>query len=140
MKKKRGYGRFSADGKGNIKKNLNLLARQLKEDGIDLFVILDGEPDSHGIINRLIEKGLLQSGMYRIWQNDFEWDNFGIDLVVEEVNNIFNEHNLNYILSSSEVKDNLGNKMLMTAISDIFYQKYKVKFDDVVSKKVLEKN
>lgn len=128
---------FSAHGKGNIKKNLNLLARQLKEDSIDLFVILDGEPDSQGIVNRLIGNGLLQPDMYKIWQNDFEFDNFGVTLVVKEINNIFDEHSLNYNLSSSEVKDNMGNKMLMTAISDIFHQRYLVKFDDVVSKKVL---
>lgn len=135
--KREGIVLFSAGGKGKIKKNLNLLARQLKEDNIDLFVILDGEPDCQGIIDRLIENGLLQADMYKIWQNDFESDNFGVDLVIKKINEIFNEHNLNYTLSISEVHNNIGNKMLMTAISDIFFQKYKVKFDDVVSKKVL---
>lgn len=135
--KREGIVLFSGEGKGNIKKNLKLLARQLKEDGIDLFVILDGEPDAQGIINRLIEKGLLQEDMYKIWKNDFEYDNFGVDLVVKEINGIFNERNLDYVLITSEVKNDMSNKMLMTAISDIFYQRYKVKFDDVISKKVL---
>ena len=135
--KREGIVLFPAYGKGNIKKNLDLLARQLKEDGIDLFVILDGEPDCQGIIDRLIEKGLLQDDMYKIWQNDFESANFGVDLVIEKINDFFYERNLNYSLSMSETENNIGNKMLMTAISDIFYQKYKVKFDNVVSKKVL---
>ena len=130
---------FDAEGKGNIKKNLNFLAKQARDDGLDLFIILDGESESNKTISDLIDKGYLDSKMFKIWEKDFEYDNFTQEKVVEKTNDLLKKNSYEYTISMDEVNNTIGNKMLMKAISDLIYTKYGKIMDDIISKSELGK-
>jgi len=124
--KEKGLIILDAKGKGNIKNPL-LLAMIAQENFMDIYIILDGEPDSQTIIQNMIDKKILQNDMYTIWEKDFEYDNFGTEKVLNEINKIFKENNKDYEITITEVNHELNNKVLMKAIKDIFYKKYNKK-------------
>ena len=80
----------------------------------------------------MIDKEILQKDMYKIWEKDFEYDNFGTNKIVDEINLMFKEKNYNYEITIEEVNNELNNKVLKKAIKDVFHNKYNKKFDDFI--------
>lgn len=68
------------------------------------------------------------------WEKDFEFDNFGIDTVVYEINKILTGKEYSFQLSKEEIEDEMlkDDKVLMLTIKKIL-KNQNIHFDDVIS-------
>ena len=106
----------NAEGGDNIAKNFQGYFTMAKENEIDVFVIVD--KDKKSIVDEHQRSGIIKENMNKVWENDFEYDNFGTDAVINKVNEILTEQNLAKI-EKSEIDKKLQNPdvMLMNAIA-----------------------
>jgi hypothetical protein len=105
-------------------------------EDIELFLILDNDEDAKHIQDQL--KNFIKSENIKIWKKDFEYDNFGPEIILNELNDILKGKGFRKI-SKEEVSDllNKSAKVLMNAISNKVYQENGVKLHEVFSKREL---
>ena len=119
---------WNATGQGNIKENLNALAKLARANEMEVFLILDRDGDWLDILNDFKKRGYIREGTYHVWEKDFESDNFSIDEVVKKVNYLLGQKLLNKV-EKSDVIDRMNNNpalVMMKAISDSFWEKNRV--------------
>lgn len=128
----------NAEGASNIESNFESFFKLAKEQEIDCFVIVDN--DKKEIVENFLRNGKIKTDMYIVWQNDFEFDNFGIDIVIAAVNEILTSKSAKPI-AVEKVKNQVDEGvMLMNAISSDVRNVNGVKLDELVSKTELAKN
>ena len=133
--KRSGFFIYNAKGQGNIKANLRVLFHLSNLNEVRLFLILDSDIDSDKIKDEL--KDFVMEDMIHKWKNDFEYDNFGIQAVVDTINRILSAKGYNPI-SLSEIESEVSNdKVLMKVIRNVFGRENKKGLEDIISKKHL---
>jgi hypothetical protein len=112
----------NAKGQKNIVYNLKSLYDISKLEEIEMFLILDNDEDANRIQDQL--KNFIKQENIKIWERDFEYDNFGPNIVISELNDVLEAKGFHQI-SKESVSDLLrkSNKVLMNIISTIVYQK-----------------
>ena len=136
--KRDGIFLWNASGQGNIKNNLYGLVQLAREQGIDVFLILDHDVDWSDILEDFKRRGYLKEDMYHVWERDFELDNFTIDKIIERINSVLEQKFLERIEKDEVVKKiSSSSKKSIKIISDLINQKNGVKLEDVISKKDL---
>jgi hypothetical protein len=137
-KERDGFFLYNAEGQKNIVHNLKSLYHISKIEDIELFLIIDNDEDADRIRDQL--KNFVREENIKIWIKDFEYDNFGTDAMVREVNIILKSKGFPPI-SGEKVSNTLrtSNKVLMSAISAIFYEENGIKLNEILSKKELAK-
>ncbi len=140
---------YDAEGVGNMsRKNLDGLITSTKKMGLDLLVILDNDSDSKEIMYSHIKKGEVALENFHIWNNDFEYDNFGIDAVLSIVNSALEKRAINlsqnFIELTKEMTENeisTKNVVLMRAIDNLLDDRYGgLKLENVINKKNMAKS
>jgi len=108
-----------------------------KSQNIARYLIVDNDKDAGELVKELSERlKLLDADCYKIWEKDFEQDNFGLNAVVETVNETLMANGLAPI-KTNEVDDRMANhpeEKLWKAISKVCWMKNKVELDYVISK------
>jgi len=132
-KEREGFFLYNAKGQKNIIHNLKSLYHISKMEEIELFLILDNDADAARVQEQL--KDFIRGENIKIWTRDFEFDNFGTDKILTEVNNILMAKGIQQI-SNSQVSEALekSGKSLMSIISSILNQQSGIKLYDVISK------
>ena len=132
-----GFFLYNAEGVANINKHLEGLFYFAKLEEIELFLIVDNDNQSKNLQQRLKMK--IDKKNIREWDKDFEYDNFGTDMVVEKVNEILKDK-LYDPISKDDVLSELtkSNDVLMLIIKNILKKKG-LKMDELISKKKLGK-
>lgn len=135
-KERDGFFLHNAKGQKNIVHNLKSLYDISRMEDIELFLILDNDEEAKHIQDQL--KNFIKSENIKIWQKDFEYDNFGPEIILNELNDILKAKGFRKI-SKEEVSDllNKSNKVLMNVISNIVYQENGVKLHELFSKREL---
>jgi len=131
---KSGLSLHNLEGADNLQSNFDSFFKLAKKQKIDGFVILD--QDKKNMVEELVRRGSINDDMYVVWENDFEFDNFGIEKVVEIVN-VFLEGKKAKTIVLKHVKNRLenGDVMLMAAISEeVKKENGGIKLTDFVSK------
>jgi hypothetical protein len=137
-KEKDGFFLYNARGQKNIIYNLKSLYDISKKEDIELFLILDNDERAACVKDEL--KNLINRQNIKIWKKDFEYDNFGIDTLVNNLN--ANLVTKGYrVVSTSDIKQLLkkSNKVLMNVVSNAVFRENGVKLDDILSKSELAK-
>jgi hypothetical protein len=115
------------EGQQNIKMNLRTVYYLASKDFIDVFTILDNDQDA----NEIIAMYNIDTERYHKWKKDFEYDNFGVDAIVNYVNLKLRNKGLEGI-QKKEVEHELSttDKTLMNIINNqimrINRTKYKI--------------
>lgn len=136
-KERDGFFLFDAEGQKNIVQNLKLLYDFSKMEDIELILILDNDNKVNKIKNKL--KNYVKAERIKIWQKDFEYDNFGTEEVLREVNKKLSERGLQPI-KKEEVRNRLNapNCVLMHILESIAKETNKgIKLWNLISKKNL---
>ena len=95
-----------------------------------MFLILDSDIDSDKIKDEL--KDFVMEDMIHKWKNDFEYDNFGIQAVVDTINRILSAKGYNPI-SLSEIESEVSNdKVLMKVIRNVFGRENQKGLEDII--------
>jgi hypothetical protein len=135
-KERDGFFLYNAKGQKNIIRNLKSLYDISTKEDIELFLILDNDEDASRIKDQL--KNFVNIENITIWKRDFEYDNFGLNNVINNMNDILKSKGYKPI--SQKVTSNLlntSNKVLMNIISGIVYKENGVKLKDILSKREL---
>jgi hypothetical protein len=113
------------------------LLKAAKQQSVGRYLIIDNDKGAEELVKEAVERRkLLDDDCYRIWKRDFEYDNFGVDSVIETVNTQLSANGLKP-LQKSEIEQRLINKpeeKLWKAIADICYLKNSFPLDSVMSK------
>ncbi len=123
-----------AKGSGNITtQNLDGLITLAEKTNVSVFVIVD--KDAELKLKKHIERGTIKPGMYHVWKNDFEYDNFGVSFVVNKINQKLSSLSLGNI-SEDIIKERMAtnNISLMKAVHDILFLQTKKPLDTIISK------
>ena len=128
---------YNAEGISNIHNHLGALFYFAILEEIEIFLIVDNDKQSNDLQQRLKmkidEKNILE------WNKDFEYDNFGTDLVVENVNEMLKAKFYDPISKDDVISElTKSNNVLMLVIKKILSNNG-LDFDDVISKKELGK-
>lgn len=75
--------------------------------------------------------------MIHRWKYDFEYDNFGVQAVVDSVNEILSAKGYNQIPLSEVELEVSKDKVLMKVIRNVFGREIKKGLEDIISKKQL---
>lgn len=67
-----------------------------------------------------------------VWKQDFELDNFGLELIIETYNKILARKIKDSSISVKEIEKDLKNKSWFEAINSVIYKKYRLK--QIISK------
>lgn len=131
-KERDGFFLYNAEGQSNIVKNLDALYDFTKSQDIENFLILDNDNHARKLEDQLKMK-IKDENIYK-WEKDFEFDNFGIDTVVYEINKILTGKEYSFQLSKEEIEDEMlkDDKVLMLTIKKIL-KNQNIHFDDVIS-------
>lgn len=113
------------------------LLKTAKKTTVGRYLIIDNDMGVEELVREVVDRRkLLDGDCYRVWERDFEYDNFGIDVMVETVNKELLEKGLSPI-DKSDVEQRLKDKpteKLWKSISSICYLKNSIPIDDVISK------
>ena len=132
-----GFFLHNAEGIANIHKHLEGLFYFAKLEEIELFLIVDNDNESKNLQQRLKMK--IDEKNIREWDKDFEYDNFGTDLVVEKVNEMLKDKIYDPVSKDDVISElTKSNKVLMLVIKNILKKKG-LKMDELISKKELGK-
>jgi len=117
--------------------NAEAVLRIAKAQNVARYLIVDKDPEAEELVMELSERlKLLDSDCCRIWEKDFEFDNFGLNCTVETVNEKLVENGYGPI-ETNAVEKRLSNHpraRLWKAVHDECWQKNGIKIDDVLSK------
>ena len=129
---KSGLTLHSAGGADNLQSNFDSFFELAKQENIDGFVIVD--QDRKAVVDALVRKCSVKKDMTVVWNNDFEFDNFGVEKVVKVVNDILKDKSQKTI-TISEINSKLDkNSMLMNAVSNEVRKQTGDKLDSFISK------
>lgn len=119
----------------NIVQNLKLLYDFSKIEDIELFLILDNDNKANKTKNKL--KNYIKAERIKIWQKDFEYDNFGTEEVLREVNKRLGKLGLQPVEKEEVInKLNTSNYVLMHILELIAKKINKgIKLWNLISKK-----
>lgn len=136
--KARGVEIYNYEGTGGIKgQNIRGTFDTAKKHSTLCYLISDNDERAQGYIEDLIRERLLEIDCYRIWESEFEEDNFGIDKVLDKINKALEENGLNKI-EKNQVKDEMGRgKFLMKSLEDVFWKMYHYDLYLIISKRKL---
>jgi hypothetical protein len=135
-KERDGFFLYNAKGQSKIAYNLQALYYISRIEDIELFLILDNDNDARGILDEL--KMYVKTDNVKIWQRDFEYDNFGVDRVADEVNLMLKSKGFNAIPKEQITNElNASNNTLMNVMARIFRDQHETKFHEVISKRTL---
>ena len=114
---------------------VRLLLQSAKRNSIPVFLIVDNEGRVRESIDSLVREGLLERNNVKIWNGDFEQDNFGIEYTVNVVNKELEKWGIEKI-DVDEVKREMvsGKKNLMRALRDVYGKKMYADIYDIVKK------
>ena len=84
---------FKIGGQGNFKWTKSALSIFTNPLDINTIIILDKDEDIEKIKSECDRIGILKKHL-KIWDKDFEYDNFGIDKVVDMINDIVRRNNI----------------------------------------------
>lgn len=126
------------EGTGGISLfNASAVLRIAKSQNVGRYLIIDNDPGAEELVNELSERlKLLDDDCYRIWEKDFEYDNFGLNYIVESVNEKLVENGFASI-EGNAVKDRIAHhpeERLWKAVHDVCWMKNSIEVDDVISK------
>lgn len=133
-KDKNGFFLYNAGGSDNIVQNLVGLYNLSNLEKIELFLILDNDEKAKNIQDRL--KQFVKSKNITVWNNDFEYDNFGVDRVLNEVNSKLELEGF-LTIEKDEVMSNINksNETLMRVLDRIIRKNNNgLKMDAIISK------
>lgn len=126
------------EGTGGITPfNAEAVLRIAKSQNVARYLIVDNDPGAVELVIELSERlKLLDSECYRIWEKDFEFDNFGLNYTVETVNEKLVEDGYAPI-ETNEVQSRLKTHprdRLWKAVHDVCWLKNGIGIDIVISK------
>jgi len=108
-----------------------------KSQNVARYLIIDNDPEVEELVKELSDRlRLLDDNCYRIWEKDFEYDNFGVDYLVEGVNEKLMEKNL-LPIKTKAVEDRMVShpeERLWKAVRNVCWMKNRIEVDDVISK------
>lgn len=137
---KAGYHLYNAEGSGNMgTKNLDGLIKLAKSNQMEVYLIIDNDANSKSTLQQHRKLGNIKDDMFKIWDKDFEYDNFGPDLMISKVNEVLNTRGYN-LISNEDVERRMATNrdVLMNAIANIVGKNNSgKKLDDILSKKAL---
>lgn len=119
------------------RKNIDDMLKMAKEDEILVFVIADNENNADNKLKALVTRGKIKEGVYKIWNGDFEQDNFGLARVIKAVNDQLRPSGKE--VDAKKVRELMKKKSLnlMLAMSKIYSEKYHQSLGKVLSKPAL---
>jgi hypothetical protein len=129
------------EGTGGISSyNASAVLRIAKKQEVGRYLIIDNDEGAKELVEELVERlNLLDSNCYRMWDTDFEGDNFTLDEITEIVNAKLSSIGLQPILAK-EVEDrrtiNPKEKVWKT-IQTICWMKNQTELDNIITKKTL---
>lgn len=134
----KGIAIHNFEGTGGISPfNAEAVLRIAKSQKVGRYLIVDNDPKAEELVNELSERlGLLEDDCYRIWERDFEYDNFGMELVAETVNEKLLERNLMPV-EMGEIRDRMEHhpeERLWNVVHDICWVKNGIEISDIFSK------
>jgi hypothetical protein len=121
---------YEAEGSGNLnQKNLDgyIMRANLVEN--DVYIIVD--KDAEGLLKKHLENNNIKQENCIIWKQDFELDNFGLDLILKTYNKILTRNNKGGI-TREEIEKEMKKKPWFEAINSVIYKKYQIK--QIISK------
>lgn len=122
---------YEAEGSGNLnQKNLDGYITRANLDENEVHVIID--KDAESLLSKHLENGRLKKENCIIWRQDFELDNFGVELILKTFNKILPKMIKGGIITNEEIEKELKNKEWFEAINSAIYKKYKLK--QIISK------
>lgn len=115
------YVLYNAKGQGNLNQNnLDGLITVAKGTAIEVFVIIDNEAKAEEIITEHVRSGSIKADMFHKWNRDFEYDNFGLNAVVNRVNDLLAGEGYDCIdRTEVEVRMSSTNCALINCIANI---------------------
>jgi len=129
------------EGTGGISPyNASAVLRIAKKQEVGRYLIIDNDERAKELVEELVERlNLLDSNCFRIWNTDFEGDNFALDEITEIINAKLSSIGLQPILAK-EVEDrrktNSREKVWKT-IQTICWMKNQTELDNIITKKIL---
>lgn len=129
---KQGIHLYNTEGSGNMnQKNLDgyIMRANLAEN--DVYVIID--KDAEKLLKKHLDNDNIKHENCIIWNNDFEVDNFGIDIVIEKINSVLIKNGNNSI-TTNEVKKEMKQKALFNAISSVVYKNQRIELTKLITK------
>ncbi len=126
------------EGTGGITAfNAEAVLRIAKSQKVARYLIVDNDPGAKELVMELSERlKLLDTDCYRIWEKDFEYDNFGTGWIIETVNHKLVEGGFAPI-ETNEVESRIEahpEERLWKTVHDICWMKNGVEIEDVISK------
>lgn len=122
---------YEAEGSGNLnQKNLDgyIMRANLVEN--DVYIIID--KDAEGLLTKHLKNNNIQQENCIVWKQDFELDNFGLELIIKTYNKILAKKIKNSSISVEEIKKEMKKRPWFEAINSVIYKKYK--FKQILSK------
>ena len=117
-----GIALVNYDGITNLRtKRLQQTIQIANSDNVPIFIIADNENNAESKIIKIQNK-VISKFNYHIWDKDFESDNFGIEKILEFINNALKQHDQK--LSKREISKHLTSSALLRAIELAFRDKY----------------
>lgn len=132
------------EGTGGITPfNAEAVLRIAKSQNVARYLIVDNDPGAKELVVELSERlKLIDNDCYRIWEKDFEFDNFGLNCTVETVNEKLVENGFRPI-ETNVVENRLNTHprdRFWKAVHDACWMKNGIRIDDVISKTSLARN
>jgi hypothetical protein len=113
------------EGQQNIRMNLQTIYYLAGKDFIEVFTILDNDQESAEIIT----KNNIDADRYHKWSRDFEYDNFGTEVVLDYVNLMLKSSGLKELLMEEVVEElSQNNGGLVHIIERLISKKNKIKY------------
>jgi len=122
-------------GSGNLNR-LESLLESAREDKVKVHLVVDPHMGVSDTVEDLVRAGLLESDGYKIWQKDFEDDNFSEPEILRAVNQLLQERN--YSVSTGDLESTGdSSKSILKRVGQVVYTKYQENLQDVLSKRDL---
>jgi hypothetical protein len=120
--------------------NASAVLRIAEKQNVGKYLIIDNDAKAKELVEELSERlKLSDRDCYRIWDTDFEQDNFTLDEIVDTVNRKLQTHGLNP-MKISEIKARMSShpkEKLWKAIQNVCRIKNRTALDNIISKKSL---
>ena len=128
-----GIALVNYDGITNLRTNrLQQTIQIANSDNVPIFIIADNENNAESKIIK-IQNEVISKFNYHIWDKDFESDNFGIEKILEFINNALKQHDQK--LLKREISKHLTSSALLRAIELAFRDKYRCDIFKKIPKK-----
>jgi hypothetical protein len=129
-----GINLHNCQGYGGLRQIEGVL-RIWKEQDVECFILLDNEENNKEYVSELVKQGLIGEHAYKIWDSDFERDNFGIEAVVKAMNSQLAAKGLPAIdLTEVQQEIERAAMVLMRAIRQVYRKLHHVNVFDAMSK------